>query len=81
MKQNNTLPILEEGVLQAHSLNRNLLKSRIRIKPPIKSWKVVILEFVYLKNNVSSLFNWEDISFALFFFKEPFWNVFNSSVR
>ena len=67
MKQNNTLPILEEGVLQAHSLNRNLLKQRLQIKPPIKSWKVVILEFVYLKNNVSSLFNWEDISFSLFF--------------
>ena len=69
MKQNNTLPILEEGVLQAHSLNRNLLKSRIRIKPPIKSWKVVILEFVYLKNNVSSLFDLEDILLALFFLR------------
>ena len=69
MKQNNTLPILEKGVLQADSLNRNLLKSRIRIKPPIKSWKVVILEFVYLKNNVSSLFDLEDILLALFFLR------------
>ena len=69
MKQNNTLPILEEGVLQAHSLNRNLLKQRLQIKPPIKSWKVVILEFVYLKNNVSSLFDLEDILLALFFLR------------